>query len=75
MDKVRFELGDTAPARDAGLRRLADRGEHRLGRTVGVRGSSARSSSQLAVADEKSPLHGAAEADVAAADGRLSLEG
>ena len=74
MDKVRFELGDTVLPEDAGLRRLADGGQHGQRGAGGVRGGARASSCDLAVADEKSPLHGASAQDVSSADGRLSLK-
>ena len=70
LERVRFELGDTQLARDAGVGRLADRVQHRLGgeaRGLARRGSS----SQLAVADAQSPLHGLRPEQVDVAGGGL----
>ena len=73
LDKVRFELGDTllpeAPV-SGGSQTAASAGS-------AIQAVCQQALAQLvqrAVTDEKSPLHGAAEADVTGADGRLSLK-
>ena len=71
-ERVRFELGDTeypkAPG-SGGSQTAAS-----VGPAVKKAGNAARDQViALAVADARSPLHGAAPADVRAANGRLSL--
>ena len=73
MDKVRFELGDTL------LPETPVSGGSQTAASAGsaVQAVCQQAIAQLvqrAIADEKSPLHGAAEADVTGADGRLSLK-
>ena len=73
LEKVRFELGDTL---------LPETPVSGGSQTAASTGSAVRATCeqaraklvQMAIADERSPLHGAAEGDVAAADGRLSLQ-
>ena len=73
LDKVRFELGDTL------LPETPVSGGSQTAASAGsaVQAVCQQALAQLvqrAIADEKSPLHGAAEADVIGADGRLSLK-
>ena len=73
LDKVRFELGDTL------LPETPVSGGSQTAASAGpaVQAVCQQALAQLvqrAIADEKSPLHGAAEGDVAGADGRLSLK-
>ena len=73
LDKVRFELGDTL------LPETPVSGGSQTAASAGsaVQAVCRQALAQLvqrAIADEKSPLHGAAEADVIGADGRLSLK-
>ena len=73
LDKVRFELGDTllpeTPV-SGGSQTAASTGSA----VQGVCQEAITQLVQRAIADEKSPLHGAAEGDVTAVDGRLSLK-
>ena len=72
MSKVRFELGDTLLPRNpgsGGSQTAASTGPAVQAACVAV----LRKLTDLAVADEKSPLYGANAQDVATADGKLSL--
>ena len=73
MDKVRFELGDTILPKNPGS------GGSETAASTGPAVQAAclavlKKLTDLAVADEKSPLHGANAQDVQAADGKLSLK-
>ncbi len=72
MSKVRFELGDSLLPKtpvSGGSQTAASTGSAVQGACLAV----LKKLTELAVADEKSPLYGAAAQDVRAADGRLSL--
>ena len=73
MDKVRFELGDSALPKSpgsGGSQTAASTGPAVQAACVAV----LKKLTDLAIADEKSPLHGANAQDVLAADGRLTLK-
>ena len=73
MDKVRFELGDSILPKtpvSGGSQTAASTGPAVQAACAAV----LQKLAGLAVADEKSPLHGASAQDVAFADGRLSLK-
>ena len=73
MDRVRFELGDTILPKNPGS------GGSQTAASTGPAVQAAclavlKKLTDLAIADEKSPLHGANAQDVDAANGRLSLK-
>ena len=73
MEKVRFELGDSALPKNpvsGGSQTAASTGPAVQAACVAV----LKKLTDLAIADEKSPLHGANAQDVDAANGRLSLK-
>ena len=73
MDKVRFELGDTILPKtpgSGGSQTAASTGPAVQAACV----AALKKLTDLAIADEKSPLHGANAQDVNAADGKLSLK-
>jgi xanthine dehydrogenase YagR molybdenum-binding subunit len=71
-ERVRFELGDTEMPESpgsGGSQTAASVGSAVQAAALAVRSKVV----QLAIADAQSPLHGAQESDVSAADGKLSL--